>query len=48
LLDGRYTDRAALIDSITRSSFAIMVANVQAAGLHHLLQRPVSSRPASS
>jgi AcrR family transcriptional regulator len=48
LLDGRYTDRAALIDSITRSSFAIMVANVQAAGLHHLLQRPASSRPASS
>ena len=39
LLDGRYTDRKALVDAITRSSFAIMVANVQAAGLHHLLQQ---------
>jgi TetR/AcrR family transcriptional regulator, fatty acid biosynthesis regulator len=41
LLDGRFEDRDAIIDAITRSSFAIMVANVRAAGLHHL----ISARP---
>jgi TetR/AcrR family transcriptional regulator, fatty acid biosynthesis regulator len=48
LLDGRFDDRNAIIDSITRSSFAIMIANVRAAGLNHLLrdQRPRRATPA--
>ena len=36
LLDGRH-QRAPVVDAITRSSFAMMVANVRAAGLHHLI-----------
>lgn len=38
LLDGRH-ERAEVVDAITRSSFAMMVANVRAAGLHHLIPR---------
>jgi len=47
LLDGRFDDRGAIIDSITRSSFAIMIANVRAAGLTHLLRaaRPRQAAP---
>ena len=48
LLDGRFQNREDIIDAITRSSFAIMVANVRAAGLDHLLPQLVRSRSAPS
>lgn len=44
LLDGRFDDRGAIIDSITQSSFAIMIANVRAAGLTHLLPGLLGAR----
>jgi AcrR family transcriptional regulator len=37
LLDGRYPNRDQVIDSLTLSSYAIMIANVRAAGLGYLL-----------
>lgn len=39
LLDGRYPSRDQVIESLTLSSYAIMVANVRAAGLDELLPR---------
>ena len=47
LLDGRFDDREAIVDWITQSSFAIMLANVRAAGLTHLLPRLLGGRPDS-
>jgi hypothetical protein len=48
ILDGRYPDRDKVIDSITLSSYAIMVANIRAAGLGNLLPPPPMRAPRTS